>query len=168
MVHQVFSLYCPYWKEIWNHHSPPTFCCSSVLLRGAIGFGSPLVSPVYRYVYIYTHTHIFLMLQVHHYSSSSSSSQGNTFLSGPEKNSDQVQLPSHMKHLEQYTQVLAKAPVIHFTINILQWTLQWNFHLAKITSFEAKVMYVLCYWTSSYYQMAERTTHKIMKGWELK
>lgn len=59
------------------------------------------------------------MLQVHHYSSSSSFSQRNILL-GPEKNNGQVQLPNHVKHLERYTQVLIKAPVIHFTINILQ------------------------------------------------
>lgn len=67
--------------------------------------------------YIYAHTHIAnasgasLLLFL---------SQGNVFLLGPKKNNDQVQLPSHVKHLEQYTQVLVKAPVIHFTINILQ------------------------------------------------
>lgn len=125
------SVYCPY----WNLPSPPTLCCPRVLRRGVIGLGSPLIFSVHRYVYniyIYINTHLLLIIWVHHRSSFSSSSQGNTFLSGPEDNSDQVQLLSNMKHLEQYTKGLLKAPVIHFTINILQWTLQWSFHLAKI------------------------------------
>lgn len=109
------------------------------------------------------------MLQVRHYSSSSYASQGNVFLSGPEENNDQVQLPSHMKHLEQYTQVLILGSSYpfhnkYFTVNT---AVKLSFGEDK-TSFEAKVMYVLCCWTSSCYWVAERLTHKLTTGCEPK